>query len=149
MEMKKQKIDTMQNSREAVMDNKELILKSALDLFYAKGYDAVGVQEIVDKAGISKPTLYYYFGSKLGLLQNLLETGYQEFESRLIDIARPGESLPGVLYQAFIRQQGRFLTMRPPIKNSTYSCCLCFIPEEKMRPIKRFHLLLRGIIRSL
>ena len=40
MEMKKQKIDTMQNSREAVMDNKELILKSALDLFYAKGYDA-------------------------------------------------------------------------------------------------------------
>ena len=90
----------MQNSREAVMDNKELILKSALDLFYAKGYDAVGVQEIVDKAGISKPTLYYYFGSKLGLLQNLLETGYQEFESRLIDIARPGESLPGVLYQA-------------------------------------------------
>ena len=73
------------------MDNKELILKSALDLFYAKGYDAVGVQEIVDKAGISKPTLYYYFGSKLGLLQNLLETGYQEFESRLI---------PGVLYQA-------------------------------------------------
>lgn len=36
------------------MDNKELILKSALDLFYAKGYDAVGVQEIVDKAGISK-----------------------------------------------------------------------------------------------
>ena len=100
MEMKKQKIDTMQNSREAVMDNKELILKSALDLFYAKGYDAVGVQEIVDKDGISKPTLYYYFGSKLGLLQNLLETGYQEFESRLIDIARPGESLPGVLYQA-------------------------------------------------
>ena len=60
----------------------------------------MGVQEIVDKAGISKPTLYYYFGSKLGLLQNLLETGYQEFESRLIDIARPGESLPGVLYQA-------------------------------------------------
>ena len=29
-----------------------------------KGYDAVGVQEIVDTAGITKPTLYYYFGSK-------------------------------------------------------------------------------------
>lgn len=116
------------------MDNKELILKSALDLFYAKGYDAVGVQEIVDKAGISKPTLYYYFGSKLGLLQNLLETGYQEFESRLIDIARPGESLPGVLYQA----ARTFLTMQRPIRNSIYSCCLCFIPEERTRPIRRF-----------
>ena len=47
------------------MENKELIMKCALDLFYAKGYDAVGVQEIVDKAGVTKPTLYYYFGSKL------------------------------------------------------------------------------------
>ena len=145
MEMKKQKIDTMQNSREAVMDNKELILKSALDLFYAKGYDAVGVQETVDKAGISKPTLYYYFGSKLGLLQNLLETGYQEFESRLIDIARPGESLPGVLYQA----ARTFFDYAASNQKFYLSCCLCFIPEEKMRPIKRFHLLLRGIIRSL
>ena len=144
MEMKKQKIDTMQNSREAVMDNKELILKSALDLFYAKGYDAVGVQEIVDKAGISKPTLYYYFGSKLGLLQNLLEDT-RSLKAGLLILPDREKVFPG----CFIRQQGHFLTMRLPIKNSTYSCCLCFIPEEKMRPIKRFHLLLRGIIRSL
>ncbi len=32
------------------MDNKELIKKSALNLFYARGYDAVGVQEIVNTA---------------------------------------------------------------------------------------------------
>ncbi len=56
------------------MENKENILKCALDLFYAKGYDAVGVQEIAEKAGITKPTLYYYFGSKYGLLETLLTT---------------------------------------------------------------------------
>ena len=50
------------------MDNRELLLNTALELFHAKGYDAVGVQEIVDRAGVTKPTLYYYFGSKLGLL---------------------------------------------------------------------------------
>ena len=33
--------------------------------FMPRGYDAVGVQEIAQKAGITKPTLYYYFGSKL------------------------------------------------------------------------------------
>ena len=49
------------------MDNRERILQCALELFYAKGYDAVGVQEIAQKAGITKPTLYYYFGSKYGL----------------------------------------------------------------------------------
>ncbi len=42
------------------MDNKEVLLQVALDLFHAKGYDAVGIQEIVDKAGVTKPTLYYY-----------------------------------------------------------------------------------------
>ena len=39
------------------MDNRERILQCALELFYAKGYDAVGVQEIAQKAGITKPTI--------------------------------------------------------------------------------------------
>ena len=53
------------------MDNREAILSEALHLFYVRGYDAVGVQEIVDAAGVTKPTLYYYFGSKKGLLETL------------------------------------------------------------------------------
>ena len=53
------------------MDNRAEILNAALDLFHARGYDAVGVQEIVERAGVTKPTLYY-FGSKLGLLKSLL-----------------------------------------------------------------------------
>ena len=49
------------------MENREKLLSCALDLFYARGYDAVGIQEIVDAAGVTKPTMYYYFGSKKGL----------------------------------------------------------------------------------
>ena len=41
-------------------------------LFSQRGYDAVGVQEIVDTAGVTKPTLYHYFESKRGLLDALL-----------------------------------------------------------------------------
>ena len=59
------------------MENREMIMRCAKTLFYAKGYDAVGVQEIVDKAGVTKPTLYYYFGSKLGLLKTLIEETFQ------------------------------------------------------------------------
>lgn len=55
------------------IDNRENILNHALHLFYSKGYDRVGVQEIVEAAGITKPTLYYYFKSKYGLLESLLE----------------------------------------------------------------------------
>ena len=49
------------------MDNRETILETALDLFYTRGYDAVGVQEIAERSGVTKPTLYYYFKSKYGL----------------------------------------------------------------------------------
>jgi AcrR family transcriptional regulator len=54
------------------MDNRSTILANALQLFAARGYDAVGVQEIVTAAGVTKPTLYHYFGSKRGLLDALL-----------------------------------------------------------------------------
>lgn len=52
--------------------NRERILRCTLKLFYEKGYDAVGVQEIANAAGVTKPTLYYYFKSKYGLLEGLL-----------------------------------------------------------------------------
>lgn len=67
------------------MDNREKILAVSLDLFFDKGYDAVSVQEIVEHAGITKPTLYYYFGSKYGLLEQLLEDGF----SRLWEQVNP------------------------------------------------------------
>lgn len=55
------------------MDNRENIMQCALNLFSDKGYDSVGVQEIVTAAGITKPTLYYYFKSKHGLLEALIQ----------------------------------------------------------------------------
>lgn len=81
------------------MDNKEMLLQVALDLFHAKGYDAVGIQEIVDKAGVTKPTLYYYFGSKRGLLQYLLESGYKILQQDIAEVVEIDEKLPEVLYQ--------------------------------------------------
>ncbi len=65
------------------MDNRQLLLECAKELFCAKGYDAVGVQEIVDRAGLTKPTLYYYFGSKLGLLKMLMDMKCGEFIGEL------------------------------------------------------------------
>ncbi len=48
------------------------IARTAARLFATKGYDATSVREIVEAAGVAKPTLYYYFGSKEGVAQALL-----------------------------------------------------------------------------
>ena len=63
------------------MDNRAAILACALKLFAARGYDAVGVQEIVEAAGITKPTLYHYFGSKQGLLDTLLREHFDQLHA--------------------------------------------------------------------
>ena len=55
-----------------LMDNRTYLMEHALALFSARGYDAVGIQEICEAASVTKPTLYHYFNSKRGLLQALL-----------------------------------------------------------------------------
>jgi AcrR family transcriptional regulator len=62
------------------MTNREKILEKSIELFASKGYDAVGVQEIVDSVGVTKPTLYHYFGSKQGLLDMLLKEQFSLLE---------------------------------------------------------------------
>jgi len=81
------------------MDNRELILECALNLFAARGYDAVGVQEVCDAAGITKPTLYYYFGSKRGLLIGLLTRSFEILQVRLSEAAEYHGDLPLALYR--------------------------------------------------
>ena len=55
------------------MDNKEKLIDIALTLFNDRGYQSVGIQEIVDEAGLSKPTLYHYYGSKIGLFKAIFQ----------------------------------------------------------------------------
>ena len=58
----------------------ERLLLAALQLFNSKGYAATSVREIVAEAGVSKPVLYYYFGSKEGIYLALMEQVHARFQ---------------------------------------------------------------------
>ena len=73
----------------------ERILSTALDLFAVKGYDATSVREICEAAGITKPTLYHFFGSKDGVFQALVRTGFLQYRA-MVDSALAG---PGTFRQ--------------------------------------------------
>lgn len=64
---------------EKISEKKDFILNTAVTLFAKKGFDGVGVQEICTESKITKPTLYYYFGSKNGLLSAIIEEKGFEF----------------------------------------------------------------------
>jgi TetR/AcrR family transcriptional regulator len=59
------------------------IARVAARLFAERGYDATSVREIVEAAGVTKPTLYYHFGSKEGLAQALLTVPMTALATRL------------------------------------------------------------------
>lgn len=77
--------------QQAVPDNpavRERVLIAALRLFTSKGYAATTVREIVAAAGVTKPVLYYYFGSKEGLYLEIMGGISQTFEQRLTELQR-------------------------------------------------------------
>ncbi|MFC4011243.1 TetR/AcrR family transcriptional regulator [Nonomuraea purpurea] len=49
------------------------LLEVATDVFYAEGIRATGVDTLVERAGVSKPTLYAQFGSKENLVAAVLD----------------------------------------------------------------------------
>lgn len=69
------------------------ILDAALQLFSKKGYEATSTREICELAGITKPTLYYFFESKEGVYRALVRAAFQEYEG----IVEAGLTAPGSL----------------------------------------------------
>ncbi len=49
------------------------ILACASDLFYRKGVNHVGINEIIDASGVAKMTLYHHFSSKNDIITAVLE----------------------------------------------------------------------------
>ena len=62
----------------ATLSARDEILSAAIPIFARKGYAGTGVQEILDAAHLSKPTLYYYFGNKAGLFHAILDSAYDD-----------------------------------------------------------------------
>jgi len=79
------------------MDNRSQIMSNALHLFALRGYDAVGVQEIVEASKVTKPTLYHYYGSKHGLLEAILEKYFNQINQNLRLAANYHGDLPKTL----------------------------------------------------
>ena len=59
------------------------LLTAAMSVFARRGYAATTVREIVGTAGVTKPVLYYYFGSKEGLYLELLRAAVAKGEAAI------------------------------------------------------------------
>ena len=79
---------------------RERLLAAADDLFYREGVQTVGIDRIVQKAGVAKASLYNLFGSKEELVQAYLDARHastrEQVERALTRFRTPRERLLGV-----------------------------------------------------
>ena len=66
-------------------DAKQRILRAAIHLFAHKGYGSTSVREVVERAGVTKPTLYYWFENKESLYLECLQATFAELHPLVHD----------------------------------------------------------------
>jgi len=74
-------------------DTRKHILQAALRIFADCGYAGTSIQQIVDKAGVSKPALYYYFSDKEDLFQALVHQAHDERYQLMQEAAATGSTV--------------------------------------------------------
>ncbi len=79
------------------------VFEAARDLFYLRGIRAVGVDEIVCKAGVTKPSLYRAFASKDELIAACLEESGREGRAALCAAIEEAGADPGDQLRAIVR----------------------------------------------
>ena len=61
------------------------LLDAADELFYAEGVQTVGIDRIIERAGVAKASLYNLFGSKEELVAAYLASRHDRTTSRLTE----------------------------------------------------------------
>ena len=61
-------------------------------VFAERGYEATSVEEIAERAGISKPIVYEHFGGKEGLYAVVVDREVEHIVARIVDAITAGSA---------------------------------------------------------
>jgi TetR/AcrR family transcriptional regulator len=127
---------------------RKTLLLAGISLFAEKGYAATSVREIVSLAGVTKPVLYYYFQSKEGLFQAILDWAAEEQEVILHEALQ----VPGTAFQRIVYLYRRiYQGLMQNAQLFTLINHLLFGPPQgaPRYDIERFHRRIAEVIREI
>ncbi|MCD6296507.1 MAG: TetR/AcrR family transcriptional regulator [Deltaproteobacteria bacterium] len=100
----------MKHHNQNIVDNggaRAGLLEAGIALFAEKGYASTTVREIVARAGVSKPVLYYYFKNKEGIFLAILDWAAEKQQDLLTEVLEtPGSALDRLIYLFRLIYQG-------------------------------------------
>jgi AcrR family transcriptional regulator len=80
-------------------ETRNRILDAATQLFSKTGYDATGVAEICQSAGVSKGAFYHHFSTKQAVFVELLNSYLTSIDNGFTAMRREGKEVPQVILQ--------------------------------------------------
>ncbi len=108
---------------------REAVLRTAAQLFNEKGYAASTLDEVAERLGVSKPTVYYYVDSKEAILFECVSTGLTLLRDAIRAVDRAGGRAIDKL-EAAMRQYAVIVTM-------DFGRCVIRIGEDPLPPESR------------
>jgi TetR/AcrR family transcriptional regulator, regulator of cefoperazone and chloramphenicol sensitivity len=96
-----------------VEGTRDSLIKAAIDVFSAKGFEGGSVREITQAAKANQAAINYHFGGKEGLYREVLKASVQAFaELSPLDMGRLAEMDGPQAVEAFVRTQLKALNRR-------------------------------------
>ena len=93
--------------------NEEIVLDKAVEVFWAKGYEAASIQDLVDAMGIQRGSMYATFGGKHQLFLTALDRYGDVVVKKLLEILESKSSALESVEQFFSQLVEHSLTAGP------------------------------------
>src|ERR671919_3168620 len=75
-------------------DARERLVAAAVELFYARGYQGVGIDDLCERAGVRKGSFYYFFPSKRDLVLAALDQRWKLAKEYMVAPILSGDAPP-------------------------------------------------------
>ncbi len=83
-------------------EQRDRVLEAAAALFAEKGFGGTGMRELARRAGVSLSMINYYFGSKQGVLEKLLDDQHDRYVAAVKGALESAETVEGKV-RAWVR----------------------------------------------
>lgn len=114
----------VRKTKEEALETKNAILNAALDVFLEKGVASASLEQIAERAGVTRGAVYWHFKNKRSIFESLHEKLYAPFLLKAVEDAESDHPYPLEQLKEFCHQKIDALKNDP----------------QKIRMLKVFHI---------
>ncbi len=124
---------TARSPRMPRSERRAQLLEAAQAVFVQSGYHAAAMDEIAERAGVSKPVLYQHFPGKLDLYLALLDTHCDTLEQLVRSALEATDGDNEVRVQATVAAYFAFVTQEDAAFRMVFESDLTSVPQVRAR----------------